>query len=94
MKWHCSKLSCLNLSARRVKCLLYKVMQNRPQESGFSIQIPAGNLPMNGTDEKTLVVLQHIIPHLTPGNRDVRCLRAQPQTTADIQHHPLGGFIT
>lgn len=38
--WHCSNLSCLNPSERRVKCLLYKVMQSRPQESGFSIQIP------------------------------------------------------
>lgn len=77
--WHCSNLSCLNPSERRVKCLLYKVMQSRPQESGFSIQIPAGNLPMKGTDEKTLLVLYHIISHLTPGNKDVKCLRGQPQ---------------
>lgn len=50
--WHCSKLSGLNPSGKRVKCVLYEVMHSRPQKSGFSIQIPAGNLPMKGTHEK------------------------------------------
>lgn len=51
-RWHDSKLSSPNPSRRRVRCLLYKVMQSRPQESGFFIQIPVGNLPMKGTYEK------------------------------------------
>lgn len=58
--WRCSKLSCISPGGRRVRCLLCRGdAEQTCEESGFSIQILVGNLPMKGTYEKTPSSLAH-----------------------------------
>lgn len=56
----------------------------------FSIQIPVGNLPVNGIHEKTLMVLEHMAPNLTPGNRDVTSHRGLATSSVYTQNRQLG----